>query len=500
MKFRYSAASVMPPKICRACGDVAQGFNFNVVTCESCKAFFRRNAHKKERLQCSFSNNCKIDVKTRRFCQKCRLEKCFAVGMKQEWILTEEQKQKKREKIIENRIKKATFGPTNTNQLSQSSQSSQSRIHYTETSCETQPGMETYQPPQQSILHQPSATLASTTYDCPTNPLISHIDSIYAEVYPVNDYIPSQGVNNLSMGSSNLYYPNNPPYHYEHSHYSASSTNSEAPIEASNRSIKVYQRILETNFTPIFLRDNNLVTGAPLNELETMKLNELAEAFKQIDDPLITQHLDDNLVDLSDLVNLTEIAIRRLIRWCKQIQSFQNLCRDDQIALLKGGVVEMLLIKASINFNPDAGAWEDNHTKCGMPIKVLQKAKGDLYNVQVDFMHNFNSSLRKDENVNLLLTAIVLFSSDRPSLRHPNTVRLEQSSYEYLLRRYLEARCPVDTCHAMTDYLHLMHVLEYLRELNDRFTKLYLELGPEVIGPLLIEILDLPPTNMQISA
>jgi len=58
-----------------------------------------------------------------------------------------------------------------------------------------------------------------------------------------------------------------------------------------------------------------------------------------------------------------------------------------------------------------------------MPIKVLQRAKGDLYQVQVDFIQNFNSSLRKDHYVNLLLTAIVLFSSDRPGLRHPNTVR-----------------------------------------------------------------------------
>ena len=30
--------------ICRVCGDVARGLNFDVMTCMSCKAFFRRNA------------------------------------------------------------------------------------------------------------------------------------------------------------------------------------------------------------------------------------------------------------------------------------------------------------------------------------------------------------------------------------------------------------------------------------------------------------------------
>jgi hypothetical protein len=31
-------------KLCRVCGDTATGYNFNVISCESCKAFFRRNA------------------------------------------------------------------------------------------------------------------------------------------------------------------------------------------------------------------------------------------------------------------------------------------------------------------------------------------------------------------------------------------------------------------------------------------------------------------------
>ena len=35
-------------KVCRVCGDKALGYNFNAMTCESCKAFFRRNALKQQ--------------------------------------------------------------------------------------------------------------------------------------------------------------------------------------------------------------------------------------------------------------------------------------------------------------------------------------------------------------------------------------------------------------------------------------------------------------------
>ena len=43
------SGSTEDPKVakkCSVCGDKALGYNFNAITCESCKAFFRRNALK----------------------------------------------------------------------------------------------------------------------------------------------------------------------------------------------------------------------------------------------------------------------------------------------------------------------------------------------------------------------------------------------------------------------------------------------------------------------
>ncbi|KAH9506883.1 zinc ion binding [Dermatophagoides farinae] len=86
-------------KICGVCGDKALGYNFNALTCESCKAFFRRNALRTKKFHCiSGTNDCQLDPKTRKYCRKCRLDKCFAIGMLKEWILTDEEKQLKRRK------------------------------------------------------------------------------------------------------------------------------------------------------------------------------------------------------------------------------------------------------------------------------------------------------------------------------------------------------------------------------------------------------------------
>ncbi|CAG2162030.1 unnamed protein product [Oppiella nova] len=94
------------PKICGVCGDKALGRNFCAVSCESCKAFFRRNASEYERMRCHFGDNCLIDIESRSNCRKCRLKICFAIGMRKEWILNDEEKEVRKRKIQDNRQKK----------------------------------------------------------------------------------------------------------------------------------------------------------------------------------------------------------------------------------------------------------------------------------------------------------------------------------------------------------------------------------------------------------
>lgn len=95
------------PRICGVCGDKATGFHFNAMTCEGCKGFFRRSMKRKAMFTCPFNSDCKITKDNRRHCQACRLKRCVDIGMMKEFILTDEEVQRKRELITRRKEEEA---------------------------------------------------------------------------------------------------------------------------------------------------------------------------------------------------------------------------------------------------------------------------------------------------------------------------------------------------------------------------------------------------------
>ncbi|XP_062932145.1 vitamin D3 receptor [Cynocephalus volans] len=95
------------PRICGVCGDRATGFHFNAMTCEGCKGFFRRSMKRKALFTCPFSGDCRITKDNRRHCQACRLKRCVDIGMMKEFILTDEEVQRKREMILKRKEEEA---------------------------------------------------------------------------------------------------------------------------------------------------------------------------------------------------------------------------------------------------------------------------------------------------------------------------------------------------------------------------------------------------------
>jgi hypothetical protein len=95
--------------LCKICGEKPYGKNYGVLSCSSCKIFFRRYGfHSKVCIfdsiyanlflvffiqnirPCDLDNNCEITILSRKVCTACRFAKCLAVGMNPELIRKED--------------------------------------------------------------------------------------------------------------------------------------------------------------------------------------------------------------------------------------------------------------------------------------------------------------------------------------------------------------------------------------------------------------------------
>lgn len=82
---------------CHVCGDKSTGSHFGGISCESCKAFFRRSVQKSRfaEYKCSYSGECKMNTSTRKICQFCRYKHCVMIGMKSKWVLSDDERYQK---------------------------------------------------------------------------------------------------------------------------------------------------------------------------------------------------------------------------------------------------------------------------------------------------------------------------------------------------------------------------------------------------------------------
>ncbi|XP_076759698.1 nuclear hormone receptor HR96 isoform X2 [Xylocopa sonorina] len=715
-------------KICGVCGDRALGYNFNAVSCESCKAFFRRNALKNKDFRCPFTENCNITPVTRRFCQKCRLDKCFVIGMRKEHIMSEEDKVLKRQKIEENRAKKRpTYEGTRPSKMKKDANRQSVTDSLSPVTAASVPSPSS--PPENGTIsgsktldmmkdssHNSNSNFESYEHSSPlhedneadtermrrdsNSPL--HHQQRFDKVKSVHNMDKDKKIvissrkfeQNILSLSPEFVSVNGEPVNYspefentscyskfdcspvqntqyiDHAtHYRKTDIDvntgmhmnmqmtSEEPVanqkqnkesclreddlvanklpqdatpimklvNNTNFVAKIFQneellmkimsdpaviskleadpqisqlfketgvivekdtppeKEVNTNrtFKPVFKvkekqienpiltdlitnsnqedcikqRDEpssssdwnrNIVdvtrdviqdvrrvpiaadsiesilceaiklefsaysalggmeTRRVLNDAERAKLNELIVANKALLAPLdedITNLIGEDCKfknnfgrsdpALLDVINLTAIAIRRLIKMAKKINAFKNMCQEDQIALLKGGCTEMMILRSALNYDIEKDIWWIPHSQESMSnikVDVLKEAKGNLYAEHARFIRSFDPRWR-DENIILILSAIALFTPNRPKVVHNDVIKLEQNSYYYLLRRYLESVYP--GCEAKSMFLKLIQKISDLHRLNNEVVGVYLNLNPSRVEPLLIEIFDL---------
>lgn len=77
---------------------------------------------------------------------------------------------------------------------------------------------------------------------------------------------------------------------------------------------------------------------------------------------------------LLNVINLTAVCIRRLIKMAKKIGAFKNMCQEDQVALLKGGCTEIMLLRSAMHYDAKQHIWQVNIIRYNKRILTIVKS------------------------------------------------------------------------------------------------------------------------------
>ena len=195
----------------------------------------------------------------------------------------------------------------------------------------------------------------------------------------------------------------------------------------------------------------------------------------------------------TDFLNMADASVRRLVKMAKHLETFRQLDQEDQITLLKGAVVEVLILRSSKMFDSSAMSWQ-LQSKDGEQKKVsamaLQQGNGD--NIQFFQQYQkFTTALltvtKRDNVVLMLVIVMTVLSPDRVNIKVKESVSAAQEQYASILKQYCEKKYPKEKLM----FAKILQKLADIREINETHTKMLMHMKVDELGPLIVEIFNL---------
>ena len=199
----------------------------------------------------------------------------------------------------------------------------------------------------------------------------------------------------------------------------------------------------------------------------------------------------------TEFINMADQWVRRLVKLNKKLEDFRQLGTGDQIALLKGCMVELLVLLSATSFDREKKGWSVADHNSGTCHKIasdnLNMGKSGM-GLYADFLENyftfivkFMDLLQGDRILLMLVVMISVFSADRPNVEASEAISDIQIKYTMMLYDYIHFRYP----RKQNLFAKLMMKLTDIRDMNESHTKALANMEFDQLEPLCAEIYDL---------
>ncbi|XP_059199057.1 nuclear receptor subfamily 1 group I member 2 isoform X2 [Centropristis striata] len=198
---------------------------------------------------------------------------------------------------------------------------------------------------------------------------------------------------------------------------------------------------------------------------------------------------------LPHMADLTTYMIQDIISFSKSLRDFRSLSIGDQIVLLKGAMFEMMQTRFNMVFNAKTGIWECGHiTYC-----IDDGIRAGFQPLLLEPLLRFHHTLRKlglQEEEYVLMSALSLFSPDRPGVQQHSVIDELHENLALTLKTWIDCKRTGPEKHLL--YPKVMACLTELRTMTEEYSKQVLQIQdiqPDVISPLLMEMVSKIPCN-----
>ncbi|GFR58101.1 nuclear hormone receptor HR96-like isoform X2 [Elysia marginata] len=190
-----------------------------------------------------------------------------------------------------------------------------------------------------------------------------------------------------------------------------------------------------------------------------------------------------------DLVNHSEIVVRKLIVFVKNLEDFKLLSQDDKMAALKACVMNTLLLRSTVFYIVERDAWITPNGE--VPSSILRNATGfvSLHNHHVYYCRRVKSMALDDFSVYALLQALVVFDPAGANICNRVQMSSLQDRYLILLKHYFESIYSYEF--AKEYYVSALDRLCDLKVLSEQHAQVLLQVNPVDVEPLMLEVLNL---------
>lgn len=191
----------------------------------------------------------------------------------------------------------------------------------------------------------------------------------------------------------------------------------------------------------------------------------------------------------NDLINNSEFVVRKLIKFIKQLEDFQQLSQEDQVGLLKTCVLNAIMLRSCCFYNIERDSWMTASGEISTSILKSSTGYSELYELHTTFCRKVKELFKDDHILFSLVQVICIFNPECKDVRRKCSISNIQDKYIVLLKHYLEWEFSYMNARKM--FAETMSIIADIKQVTEAHNTIILQANPMEIEPLMLEVLDL---------